>query len=154
VSFSQQTFATRHGQMGDESEAVFDELHADRVHRLGLNRYWANGKRLTLTQMSTPMRYAPDRMVGDRFVECMGIGRDQTLKIKDEKIVALLRWSMLGPTDLFVWDSSKRRWWQAPIELWRAAAAEHGEVKTFPEGKLFWAIHAKHFPSNPTELDA
>lgn len=152
-SFHQQSFAARHGSMGDQCEAVFDALHGDRVHRLGLNRVWANGKRLTLNQMTIPMRYAPDRMVLDRYVECMGIGRDQTLKIKDEKVVSLLRWNNLGPVDLFVYDSKNNRWWQAPILEWNEAITKHAEVDHFSEGKAYWALHSSHFPSEPTDVE-
>jgi hypothetical protein len=152
-AFHQQSFAARHGEMGDASEAVFDRIHGDRVHALGLNRYWKNGDKLYLNKMTTPMRYAPDRQTIDRFVECMGIGRDQTLKIKDEKIVSLLRWNNIGPVDLFVYDSKNDRWWQAHILEWNLAIAEYGEVKHFPEGKAYWALHSDHFPGEPTDVE-
>jgi hypothetical protein len=153
VSFHQQSFAARHGAMGDESEAVFDSLHGERVHRLGLNRYWANGGKLHLNQMTTPMRYAPDRQTIDRYVECMGVGRDQTLKIKDEKLVSLLRWNNLGPVDLFVYDSKHNRWWQAHILEWNQAITDHATVDHFPEGKAYWALHATHFPGEPCDVE-
>lgn len=153
MSFHAQSFSSRHDQMGDIAENVFDTINGDRVHPLGLNRYWKNGKRLSLSSMTIPMRYTPDRMVGDAFVEVMGIGRDQTLKIKDEKLSALWQWRHLGPVELFVYDSHKERYWQAPLEDWWRAVRSYGQNAAFHDGKTYLALHVLHFPCSPTEVE-
>ena len=145
--FHQRSFSQRVGQMGDAAEEACDLVYGGRTHALGLNRIWQNGVGLTLNQMSTPMRYTPDRMTINSFVECMGIGRDGTLKIKTEKVHALTAWAMIGPTKLFVFDQPNSTYYEAPIEDWEAACMAHAELDIFPEGKEFWALHRDHFTS-------
>lgn len=147
TKFHQQSFNSRLATMGDPSEEACDKVYGYRTHKLGLDRKWQNGVGLTLSQMTTPMRYTPDRQVIDRNIECMGIGRDKTLKIKQEKIAALIAWQHIGPIDLFVFDQPRGEYYQAPIALWQEAAITHGEVKSFPEGKLYYALDRQHFPS-------
>lgn len=154
MSYNTQNFATRHGAMGDQSEAVHDEIHGDRVHRLGLNRYWANGGRLHLGNMTLPMRYAPDRMVDDALVECMGIGRDQTLKLKDEKLEALQAWTNIGPVRLFVYDSKNHRYWLAGLHRWLWMIEDFGVDAEFHDGKAYKGLHSDHFPGEPTDAPA
>ena len=147
TAFHKQSFNTRLGTMGDPAELACDKVYAYRTHKLGLDRVWQNGVGLFMAQMTPQMRYTPDRMVIDRFVECMGIGRDGTLKIKHEKIKALHYWADIGPTDLFVFDQTKNTYYQADIADWYEACVVDGEVKAFPEGKQYYALHRDHFPT-------
>jgi hypothetical protein len=144
TSFHQQSFQSRLGAMGDESEAIFDELFT-KNHKLGLNR-----PPVAMSGVKLEMRYVPDRQVRDAFVECMGVGRDRLLKMKSEKFDALFVWTMIGPVDLFVWDSHAKNWYRAPIKDWYLRAAGHGIVGHFPEGKEYIALHVDHFPVPPT----
>lgn len=98
--------------MGDIAEGVFDHVYNGRAHELGLNRYWQNGDRLYMNKMTAAMRYAPDRMTIDALIEVMGVGHDQTLKIKLEKLDALTKWEEVGPVRLFVYDSKNHRYWE------------------------------------------
>jgi hypothetical protein len=61
------------------------------------------------------VRASPDYLTSSGFVECKGVGRDGTIKIKVEDYVSLQFWRLLMPVDIFVWDSSQRRWTQAPL---------------------------------------
>ena len=131
--------------MGDPAEAACDRVYGHDTHKLGLDREWQSGKRLYMAKMTAAMRYTPDRLVKDAFVECMGIGRDQTLKIKLEKVYALNRWNHIGPTDLFVYDQPKETFYQANILDWEEAFAD-APVKTFPEGKQYYSVHRDSFP--------
>jgi hypothetical protein len=151
VNFHRQSFAARHNTMGDVAELIYDTVYDGQAHPLGLNRYWMNGKRLTLTAMTDAMRYTPDRMSADGYVEVMGCGRDQLLKLKTEKLKALQQWAALGPVNLFVYDSKNHRYWEAPLEQWDEAIADHADLGTFPEGKTYWSLHTRHFPSTPKE---
>lgn len=146
MSFHEQSFHTRLGTMGDTAEAVFDHLFPQ-SHKLGLNR-----PPFSMAGMLLEMRYVPDRMTREAFVEVMGIGGDQTLKLKLEKFDALFCWKALGPVDLFVYDQANERWWMAPITDWFRAALLHGTLGEFHDGKEFAALHADHFPTAPTDV--
>lgn len=152
TAFHKQSWNQRLDTMGDPAEDACDIVHNGRTHPLGLNRVWGNGIKLYLNDMTLAMRYTPDRLTRTAFVECMGIGRDGTLKIKIEKIDALLRWADLGPTDLFVYDSNTDEYWQAPIDDWDEQCAIHGELKSFPEGKEYFALHRNNFPADPQQV--
>jgi hypothetical protein len=147
VPFHQRNFSDRLTTMGDPAEEACDLVYGHRTHALGFNRVWQNGVGLTMSQMTASMRYTPDRLTINAFVECMGIGRDKTLKIKTEKVHALQAWAMLGPTKLFVFDQPKNAYHVAEIDDWEEACLEHAELKMFPEGKEYWALHRDHFPS-------
>jgi hypothetical protein len=143
MSFHQQAWSARFGAMGDEAEAVFDAVYP-KHHKLGLNR-----PPFSVAGMKLGMRYTPDRMLRDRFVEVMGCGNDQTLKVKDEKLEALAMWELFGSVHLFVYDSCNKRYWEAPLGEWREQASAHGVKGAFPEGKTFVGLHAEHYPSEP-----
>jgi hypothetical protein len=147
VPFHQRNFSDRLGTMGDPAEEACDLVYGHRTHALGLNRVWQNGVGLTMSQMTASMRYTPDRMTINSFVECMGIGRDKTLKIKTEKVHALSAWDMIGPTKLFVFDQPRNMYYEANIALWEDACMEAAELKMFPEGKEYWSLHRDHFPA-------
>lgn len=152
-SFHEQTFATRHGQMGDQAEAACEAVYNGRLHRLGLNRIWLNGKNLTLRYMTLGQRYTPDFLALDAFVECMGIGRDQTLKIKTEKLDALRDWDeYIGPVRLFVYDSKNGRYWDDQVDNWNQQICQHASRGTFSEGKPYHALLADFFPCEPLSL--
>lgn len=146
MSFSKQSFNRRFATMGDPAEAAFDLVYP-KHHKLGLNRppFYMGG-------MTQAMRYTPDRMLRDRFVECMGIGRDRTLKIKDEKIEALQDWLRLGAVSLFVYDQSTDTYYEAPIDDWVSNLRAYASDDTFPEGKTYKALRSDRFPTTPTPL--
>tara|TARA_R110001606_G_scaffold118964_2_gene249792 strand:- start:1333 stop:1821 length:489 start_codon:yes stop_codon:yes gene_type:complete len=152
TKFYNGSFDNRMKTAGDPSEEACDKVYGYRTHKLGLDRVWQNGVGLYMAQMTPAMRYTPDRMIIDRNIECMGIGRDKTLKIKTEKIEAMSAWEHIGPIDLFVFDQPNNTYYQAPLEEWRLAIVAHGKADVFPEGKPFWAIHAVNFPSEAEEV--
>jgi hypothetical protein len=129
--------------MGDEAEGVFDEMHP-KHHKLGLNR-----PPFQVSGMELAMRYAPDRMLRDRFVEVMGIGKDRTLKMKVEKFDAMFQWTWIGPVELFVYDKTKNATYMAPIRDWWERCARFGTRGTFPEGTEYVGLHVDHFPVPP-----
>jgi hypothetical protein len=147
-AFHKQGWSARLHAMGDESEAVFDEVFP-KNHKPGLNRPPMSVARLTLRQ-----RYTPDRLDYTGYAECMGLGRDQILKIKVEKIEALLQWSATDPVDLFVWDKRNKRWCRAPIGEWLPVLFEHGEPGVFPEGKVYVGLRTKHMPFDWSRFDS
>jgi hypothetical protein len=128
VSFKDASFASRYGSMGDEAEARFDELFP-RHHKLGLNR-----PNLHVASLPVEFRYTPDRMVQHALVEVQGVGQDQRIKLKIEKMTSLLKWETLGPLEMFVWDSSQKRWTIGPFDLWVDAFFQFGDYDTFDNG--------------------
>lgn len=140
-AFRDQSFANRFLVLGDEAEGVFDSLYpASRP--FGLNRPPFNVSKLSLRQ-----RYAPDRQMVDGLVEVMGLGSDQKLKLKIEKVLGLLQWEATDPVSLFVWDRTNRRHTIGPIDLWVDALFRCGEYDQFPDNQRpYIALHTSDFP--------
>jgi hypothetical protein len=151
TAYHERSFAQRFGAMGDKAEAIFLELNPT-AHRLGLNR-----PEFSMAGMSADMRYTPDFLTRDNFVEVMGFSSrgNNTLKLKFDKADALVRWSILGPVILWVYDSGAKRYWQSPIQDWVKACYEHGERCSFPDNRaLYWDLPSSLFPGAPTSVTA
>lgn len=131
--FHQQSWDTRYASMGDEAEGLFKLLFPNSA-RFGLDRPPVN-----LTRVPEFIRFMPDFLLHNRLVECMGVGRDQILKLKVDKLLVLLEWDELHETHLFVWDSHKRRHMEMPI-VDVAAVARFSDTKFFPEGPEYHVI--------------
>lgn len=138
TTFYERDFAGRWGAMGDESEQRFEEVTATGVAPFGLNRPPIN-----VAKLPAFIRYMPDRLVHDRLVECMGIGRDAILKLKLDKLAILQRWDDVFPVDLFIWDSAAKRYTQQPIRDVEGQCLLHGEFGRFPEGKPAWFLDTR-----------
>lgn len=144
--FYEQPFSTRFAAMGDQAEAIHDLIHP-KHHELGLNR-----PPFGMSGMSATMRYTPDRMRRDAFVEVMGFGRGQALKVKHEKFEALQAWATIGPVELFIYDSHNHRYWEGPLDAW-VWAFQDAEVGEYPDnGKTFLKLPADKFPFQPVDV--
>ena len=144
--FYEQPFSSRFAKMGDQAEAIFDLIHP-KNHELGLNR-----PPFGMAGMSAVMRYVPDRMTRDAFVEVMGFGRGQALKVKHEKFDALQAWATIGPVELFIYDSHHQRYWEGPLDAW-TWAFQDAEEGVYPDnGKTFVSLPADKFPFDPTDV--
>lgn len=146
VPYNEQHFSTRFSQMGDIAEGAFERVNPT-AHRLGMNRPAFN-----MMTMKPVIRNTPDYLLPSGFYEVMGISSrgDGTLKLKFEKIQSLMSWSLLHPCYLWVWDSSKKRWWCDSIQDWNMACEQHAEVDRFPDNnKPYWKLHYSNFPSGP-----
>lgn len=142
MSFHQRSFTHRFDTMGDIAEKVFEQVFPEHS-RVGINR-----PNMRVTDMPAELRYAPDYMTVDSFVEVMGIGRDKTLKVKLEKIMALQHWTAIAPVNFFVYDSNRNKWWIGPAHDWWIAAVTHGEVSHFHDNnKPYLALRSDHFPT-------
>jgi hypothetical protein len=91
--------------MGDEAEGIFDRLYPKSAP-WGLNR-----PPFPVTKLHPNIRQAPDRIMRDCLVECMGFGngRDKHIKLKKPKLVALEWWNQIQPTYIFFWDRVGKR---------------------------------------------
>jgi len=142
MSFKDQAYGVRWLVMGDIAEGAFRKVYPKAV-RTGLDRA------PTTRGMSLMERYEPDfrdETDGLWRIEVMGIGRDQRLKLKVEKAMALCQWSAIEDVALFVWDSSKKRYCNGPLDLWIDTCFEHGVYAYFPEGKAYIELHSSKFP--------
>lgn len=148
TSFKDGSWSSRFATLGDPAEEAFD-LVFPRSHKSGLNR-----PDLNVAQLSLKDRNTPDRLTNDGYVEVMGVGgRQPSLKLKAEKLVALCMWDADTKTDLFVWNSTKRIWWRAHIWEWAERCWLHGEVKLFPDNqKPYFDLKVADFPCEPTAV--
>jgi len=150
VSFAAKSFTERFSAMGDQAEGAFVGVNPT-AHRTGLNR-----PEFSMRGMPAPMRYAPDYMLSNGFYEVMGIASrgDGKLKLKQEKIDSLNLWRVLGPIYLWVYDSSHRRFWEAPIEDWIERCHKYGTIDRFHDNqKPYWLLHHNDFPKTATKID-
>jgi len=139
TQFHQKDWESRYAQMGDEAEAKFDQVHPNSAP-FGLNRPPVN-----LTKVPAFIRYMPDRLMHDRLIEVMGVGRDQTLKLKTDKLFHLHHWNSIHPTWLFLWDSHKKRWAEILVSD-LVGVVLLTEVKEFPEGKRYYSVPVDALP--------
>lgn len=150
TNFNEKKWNNRFGAMGDTAESAFVGVHPE-AHRVGLNR-----PNFDVRGMHDAMRYAPDYMLQDGLYEVMGVASrgDSLLKVKFEKLSALSIWTCIGPINLFVYDSSKKRYWEATLEDWTKACHKYAEVARFHDNKKpYFALHIDNFPSEPIRCD-
>jgi hypothetical protein len=143
-------WATRLGQMGDTAEKAFESVNPV-AHRLGLNR-----PDFDTRGMPDTMRYAPDYLLPTGLYEVMGCASrgDSLLKTRFDKLTAMSIWQAIGPVNLWIWDSSKKRYWVAPLADWLKAFHKHGSVDRFPDNnKPYFALHIDYFPAEPVKHD-
>lgn len=148
--FKERNWHSRMMTMGDTAENAFLTVHPH-AHRTGLNR-----PDFDVRGMLEAMRYAPDFMVRDCLYEVMGCASrgDSLLKVKLEKISALSTWCCIGPVRLWIWDSSKKRYWDAPLDKWVQACYKYGEVARFSDNnKPYFALNIQNFPVEPQRQD-
>lgn len=143
MSYHKQAFSARSGAMGDEAEAIADRVFP-KAQPFGLNR--PNWSRKDWTDASLKTRYTPDRMLADRLIEVVGVGRDQKIKLKIEKLIALIQWSATDTVEIFIWDSHRKRWCCGGVDAFIDACFQHGSYDTFEEGKAFVGLPTKHCP--------
>ena len=149
-AFRDYKWAKRYDTMGDTAENAFLLVHPY-AHRFGLNR-----PDFDVRGMADAMRYAPDFMVPDCMYEVMGVASrgDSKLKIKLDKASALHTWQCIGPVRLWIYDSSRKRHWDAPLEDWIKACHKYAEVERFPDNqKPYFALHIDFFPVEPQRHD-
>lgn len=135
-AFHEGTFAQRSGAMGDQAEAKFEEVTEEGYVRFGLNR-----PPIKLSALPKRLRHAPDFLLSNVFVEVQGVGRDQVVKVKVEKLRCLEWWNLLHPVELFIWDSSKKRTVRVPLQrIMELTEGPKAKLEHFHDGPAFWAI--------------
>lgn len=137
MTFKDKSFDERvaAGGMGDEAEGVFE-----RVFSKGWARYGLNRPPIQMSKIPARLRYTPDYITTNKLVEVQGFGRDQLFKLKIDKWQALHFWNSVHPVDLFVWDTTNKRWCMIGLFSIDKLVEQCGEIKHFPEGKAYMAI--------------
>lgn len=132
--FNQQDFSQRFGAMGDEAEGVFEQTHAGKYVRYGLNRPPVN-----VSMLPPFIRYTPDYLTSHNLVEVQGVGKDRKLKLKIDKAIVLHEWNKQFPLQFFVWDTTlKEATYIDWMNLWKILPTM--PIEFFPEGKPYWSI--------------
>jgi hypothetical protein len=139
--FHEQSWSGRVGRLGDEAEGKFEEIATTGVAPFGLNRPPIN-----LGKVPAVIRYMPDRLQHNRLVECMGIHEDGILKLKVDKLGVLIWWNKWFPVVLFIWDSFSQAWTIQPIDEVNKQCLWMGELKRFPEGKVYYPLNVRDLP--------
>ena len=125
------------GGMGDEAESVFEEVHKEAWVRFGFNR-----PPFRMTHLSSFVRHTPDYC--DRFGlwDCMGLGRDGVLKVKVEKVEALMDWDRWQQTGLFVWNSAvgAYAYLSADVLLGMVELVGDSGIRSFNDGNRYYPI--------------
>ncbi len=137
MSFRDKSFEDRlaAGGMGDEAEGVFE-----RVYPKGWARYGLCRPPIQMHKIPARLRYTPDYITSGTLVEVQGFGRDQTFKLKIDKWQALHFWNSVMLVQLFVWDTTNKRWCIIPLLEIDKLVEQCGEIRHFPEGKAYMAI--------------
>lgn len=142
MSFKDQSFGKRFQGMGDIAEGAFEERYPDKYVRYGLNR-----PPIKMSALPPVVRYTPDYLTSNAFVEVQGLGADQMFKLKIDKLEALSFWNNMHPVLLYVYDSHNVR----DIVLdWKTLTSltVKAPIDSFPEGKKYYAIPAGLLWSN------
>ena len=141
-TFSSQSFSKRFSKMGDEAEGIFEAVYPQGWARYGLNR-----PPIQLKNVPPKIRYTPDYITGKGLVEVQGFGRDQTFKLKIDKWQALIDWHNDFRVDLFVWDTTNKRYGYVRLHDLGVALDEHGWDDAFDNGaNPYVAIKADQIP--------
>lgn len=138
-SFRDQPFEQRMAKLGDAAEKAFEKVCTQGWVRFGLNR-----PPLNVSQLPKRIRYAPDYLMSAKFVECQGFGKDQTLKVKRDKLDAMCWWATVHPVEWFIWDSFKKRYMFLPLDsLLTMIDLGLCRLDWFSDPKAFFAFDAK-----------
>ena len=137
MTFSERPWAERLGAMGDQAEREYEERYPRGWVRAGLRR-----PPIRVRDLHPYEAQRPDYLTSRGYVEVMGMGRDQILKLKVDKLEALRFWRLLGRVYLWVWDSHKRRHVELPLEKVDALVSR-AQIAQFPEGTAYYQLDAK-----------
>lgn len=112
-AFKDQSFNQRFAQMGDEAEGHF-ETYAKEVLDRSFVRYGLARPPIQMHALPARIRYTPDYLMSKCFVEVQGLGRDQQMKVKHDKLNSLRWWNdfqrpSFDGVRLYIWDSHHQR---------------------------------------------
>jgi hypothetical protein len=148
ATFKDQPWSSRYSKMGDQAEAIFEEVCPRKWARHGLNR-----PPIQVGALPLKIRYEPDYITSTAFVEVQGFGRGQELQMKVEKYVGLCMWHEELNVELFLFDSSKKRWTIVGLDDVTAVIAS-SELGVYPEGKPYFKTPIRNLEADWTKYVA
>ncbi len=134
MSFADRPFGVRIQTMGDIAERKFEEESAVKWVRYGLCRPPIN-----MAMLPPQLRYTPDYLTAQGLIEVQGLGQDQILKVKHDKLEALRWWNRVHPVFMFIYDSHKDRYSMLSLKD-LTKRCKLSDTQEFPEGKPYFAI--------------
>jgi hypothetical protein len=132
-TFKDKPWNQRFLKLGDEAEGVFENWAAR--HNIGFHRSGLNRPPFDMNKLSKMVCYTPDYLTADGYIECQGYGKDQLIKLKDDKLDALQGWNLIQATSMFLWDNVRKRVCQVPISWFGTTPAITTGI--YPEGKKY-----------------
>jgi len=147
MSFKDQSFTARFSSMGDEAEGQFERVWTGSYVRFGLNR-----PPLHMPSLPERVRHMPDYLTSKEFIECKGIGRDDTVKIKVGEWNCMNFWHQLHPLRIFIWSSHRFAWTIVGLEQVRSLIDDgFTTLSRYHDGKAYFALGGDNLTW--TELD-
>ena len=147
-SFRDSSWSSRFSALGDMAEGAFEQYATDTL-KLNFERFGLNRPQLRVASLPSRVRHAPDYLMTNNFVEVVGFGKDQTMKLGLEKYGALHWWNDLKTktfdgVQMFVWDSKNERGTMFPFLFLDDLLAEgKGGLDSFPEKKAYFSFRAE-----------
>lgn len=132
--------------MGDKAEEAF--MRYAEEQGFSAVKYGLHRPPLNLAKVPRFIRYTPDYLTSHGLVECVGLGKDQTLKLKLDKMQALQLWNAWFPVQVWVWDSHKKRGTLVDLDvMW--TCVHQSSTDEFHDGPVFAAIPAEMIFDGP-----
>ena len=103
-TFSEKPFNERYELMGDTAEHRFRVWAAEEY--MPYTDYGLRRPQVPVYKLPAFIRYTPDFLLGDALVEVQGCGRDQTIKMKHDKLWALETWDIHCGVYVWMWNQS------------------------------------------------
>jgi hypothetical protein len=149
MSFKDQGWDRRFESMGDMAEAQFEGWMQKRQR--GYVRYGLDRPPIQMHKLPARLRYTPDYLCSNQFVEVQGFGQDQTFKLKLDKHGALHWWNDLHPVAFFVYDSRYERACMIELPaLDQLLNTGQSTMQSFAEGKPYFAFNGDQIMSAGT----
>lgn len=139
-AFHEGSFAQRQWAMGDTAEGVFEDTESAKGR--GWARYGLNRPKINLAKVPPNIRFTPDYVQSHRLVEVQAFGHDGLLKVKEDKLEALLWWDETFNVDMFVWDSAKKAYGEMAVYPYLWLQCRHiAKRRTFEsDGKAYFEL--------------
>jgi hypothetical protein len=140
LSFHERPWAARYEVLGDPAESVYDAvLPLGKSDRYGLRR-----PDIDIRKLRPFIRYTPDRLTqAGPVVEVVGLGRDDILKFKQDKLDALAEWNRHEAVYIFAWHSKRKEWALIPYPPFRSLClriAKRDGMGEFDGSKPYYGV--------------
>lgn len=142
MSFANRPWVERLAKMGDESEGEFQRWAT--IERIKVVRFGYDRPPFNVGKQHLWVKARPDFESEDAWYEVKGVGRDQLLKLRFDKLEALRFWQLMKPLGviIWVWDSHNKRSTFVDLPTLENVLKDC-EIEAFPEGHRYYAVPAE-----------